>query len=166
MMRMRCPAAIALLLAGAVAGSAPRAQPLPARAESFDAYCTRLESATPFVPFRCIAESDWTDPGHPGRTRRIVLRSTDFERAVDVARRLHKLPDWVAVPAAGPAEQTIEDPAKPASMWESTLKVRRARDGRPQRIDYVQRADGSGRTVTVQRLDARRIEVVEAAFAD
>jgi hypothetical protein len=156
--------AAAVLLATALPSAS--AQPLPARGESFDAYCGRLEDASPFVPFRCVAESDWTNPGRPGRTRRIVLRSTDLARAIEVARRLHRLPDWIVVPTQGPAEQTVEDPAKPPAMWASSLQIRRTRDGRPQRIDYVQRAEGSGRTVTVQRLDARRIEVVEISFSD
>jgi len=139
---------------------------MPASGEPFEAWCRRLERAEPFVGFRCTVESDWLDPSHPGRTRRVRLRVADFPAAFELARRLFAVPASVVLPRSGPREQVIEDPGKPAEVWESTLTVSRDAAGAPRRASWFERREGSGRTVTVRRIDARTIELGEVAFAD
>ena len=138
----------------------------PAAGESFDAWCTRLRTAEPVVPFRCTREDDWTEPGHPSRTQRVRWPGTDVARAFELARALFGVPASVAPPRAGPREQAIEDPGKPAEVWESTLTVRRAADGGLREARWFERREGSGRTVVARRVDARFVEVSEVAFAD
>jgi hypothetical protein len=144
----------------------PAAVATPAAGETFEAWCARLQRAEPFVPFRCSVETDWLDPSHPSRTRRVQLRIADFGAAFELARRLFQVPASVTLPRSGPREQAVEDPGKPAEVWESTLTVARDAAGAPRRASWFERREGSGRTVTVRRIDARTIELGEAAFAD
>ncbi len=146
----------------------PAAQRLaaPAPGESFDAWCTRLRTARPFVPFRCTREDDWTEPGHPSRTQRVRWPGTDAAGAFELARALFGVPASVEPPRTGPREQTIEDPGRPAEVWESTLTVRRGPDGVLREARWFERREGAGRTVVARRVDARFVEVSEVAFAD
>ena len=153
----------------------PAARPAPASApplavpspgEGFEAWCKRLRDAEPFVPFHCVVEDDLTEPGHPSRTLRVRWPGTDVGRAFELARALFNVPASVAPPRAGPREQTIEDPRKPAAVWESTLTVRRAADGSLRELRWHERRDGWGRTVLARRVDARFVETSEVQFAD
>jgi hypothetical protein len=185
-----CSRLVALLLTVAACGGAPAAAqtvassakpvassprspapvaPRPAApkpGESFDAWCARLRTAEPFVPFRCTREDDWTEPGHPSRTQRARWAGSDVARAFEHARALFGVPASVVPPRSGPREQTIEDPGKSAEVWESTLTVRRGADGTVREARWFERREGSGRTVVARRVDARFVEVSEAAFAD
>lgn len=138
----------------------------PAAGESFATWCARLRTAEPFVPFRCTVEDDWTEPGHPSRTQRVRWPGADVARAFELARALFGVRASVALPRSGPREQTIEDPGKPAEVWESTLTVRRAADGALREARWFERREGAGRTVVARRVDARYVEVSEVAFAD
>jgi hypothetical protein len=160
----------ALLVLAITAWSASPAsgqQPaLPTPDEGFEAWCKRLQGAEPFVPFHCIVEDDWTDPGHPTRVHRVRWPGTDVGRAFELARALFKVPASIVPPPAGPPEQTIEDPRKPAAVWESTLTVRRAADGSLQELSWYERREGWGRTVLARRVDDQFVETSEVQFAD
>jgi hypothetical protein len=134
--------AAALIAAVPSAVAQPRAAwPLaPRAAETFDAWCRRLQSAEPFVPFRCLREDDWTEPGHPSRTLRVRFAGGDVARAFELGRALFGMPASVVPPRTGPREQTVEDPAKPAEVWESTLTVRRGADGVPRELRWSEAA--------------------------
>jgi hypothetical protein len=112
---------------------------LPKPGEGFEVWCKRLQDADPFVPFQCAVEDDWTDPGHPSRTQRVCWPGTDVGRSFELALALFKVPASVVPPPAGPPEQTIDDPHKPAAVWESTLTVRRAADGSLQELSWYER---------------------------
>ena len=90
----------------------------------------------------------------------------DVGRAFELARALFKVPASVAPPPSGPPEQTIEDPEKPAAVWESTLTVRRATDGSLQDLSWYERREGWGRTVQARRVDDQFVETSEVQFAD
>jgi hypothetical protein len=139
---------------------------LPTPGEGFEAWCKRLQDAEPFVRFHCIVEDDWTEPGHPTRVHRVRWPGTDVGRAFELARALFKVPASVVPPPAGPPEQTIEDPRKPAAVWESTLTVRRAADGSLQELSWYERREGWGRTILARRVDADFVETSEVQFAD
>ena len=126
----------------------------------------RLQTAEPFVPFRCVREDDWTEPGHPSRTLRIRYAGTDVVRSFGLARTLFDVPASVVPPRSGPREQTLEDPGRAAEVWSSTLLVRRAADGTVRELRWSERREGSGRSVTARRVDARTVELAEVAFAD
>ena len=164
---------VALGLAAAVpppaAAQSSRPAPVPAKpnaGESFDAWCARLRTAEPFVPFRCTREDDWTEPGHPSRTQRVRWAGSDVARAFELARTLFGVPASVTPTRTGPREETIEDPRKPAEVWESTLTLRRAADASLREARWFERREGTGRTVIARRIDARFVEVSEVAFAD
>ena len=160
-------ALLVLAITACSASPASAQQPaLPKPGEGFEVWCKRLEDAEPFVPFRCTVEDDWTDPGHPSRTQRVRWPGTDVGRAFELARALFKVPASVAPPTSGPPEQTIEDPRKPAEVWESTLTVRRAADGSLQELRWYERREGWGRTVLVRRVDDQFVEISDEQFAD
>lgn len=69
-------------------------------------------------------------------------------------------------PPAGPPEQTIEDPRKPAAVWESTLTVRRASDGSLRELSLYERREAWGRSVLARRIDNQFVETSEVQFAD
>ena len=151
----------------ASAGARPSAAvAMPVAGESLDGWCARLQRAEPFVPFRCSVVQDWLDASHPSLTRRVQLRGIDVLAGFELARRLFDVPASIRLPRSGPREQVIEDPGKPAEVWESTLTVARDAAGAPRQAAWFERREGAGRTVTVRRIDARTIEVGEAAFAD
>lgn len=167
MYRRQLYAALLLAVAAWSASPASGQQPaLPTPGEGFEAWCKRLQGAEPFVPFRCIVEDDWTDSGHPTRVHRVRWPGTDVGRAFELARALFKVPASVAPPPAGPPEQTIEDPRKPDTVWESTLTVRRAPDGSLQELSWYERREAWGRTVLARRVDADFVETSEVQFAD
>jgi hypothetical protein len=177
--RRLCAALLSAVLPAVLPATSADAQPSgPARAgvaanlaaptagEAFEAWCLRLRTAEPFVPYRCMHEDDLTEPGHPARTRRVRWVGTDVARAFELARALFDVPASVVTPGSGPREQSIEDPRKPSEVWESTLTVRRASDGSLREARWHERREGSGRTVSARRVDARFVEVSEVAFAD
>ncbi len=69
-------------------------------------------------------------------------------------------------PSAVTPEQTIEDPRKQDTVWESTLNVRRAPDGSLRELSWYERREGWGRTVLARRVDDQFVETVEVQFAD
>lgn len=173
--RRLCAALLSVALPATPAGAQPSGPTrggvaanlaAPAAGEPFEAWCVRLRTAEPFVPYRCMHEDDLTEPGHPSRTRRVRWVGTDVARAFELARALFGVPASVVTPRSGAREQSIEDPRKPAEVWESTLTVRRAPDGSLREARWHERREGSGRMVSARRVDARFVEVSEVAFAD
>ena len=148
----------------APASAPPLALPTPG--EGFEAWCKRLRDAEPFVPFHCVIEDDLTEPTRPTRTLRVRWPGADVGRAFELARALFDVPASVVPPRSGPREQTIEDPRKPAGVWESTLTVRRAADGSLRELRWFEHRDGWGRTVLARRVDARFVETSEEQFVD
>lgn len=170
----RCHLSLVYLLAAVMSGAAPASgQPAstpqltaPSPGEGFEAWCRRLPDADPFVPFHCVTEDDWTEPTHPSRTQRVRWPGSDVGRAFELARALFEVPASVVPPRTGPREQQIEDPRKPAEVWESTLTVQRADDGGLRELRWHERREGSGRTVVARLADAGFVEVSQESFAD
>ncbi|MFM7626005.1 MAG: hypothetical protein ACKO7G_05970 [Gammaproteobacteria bacterium] len=57
-----------------------------------------------------------------------------------------------------PFRCTVEDPRKPAEVWESTLTVRRAADGSLQELRWYERREAWGRTVLARRVDDQFVD--------
>ncbi|MEY5061377.1 MAG: hypothetical protein RIS45_1298 [Planctomycetota bacterium] len=94
------------------------------------------------------------------------LVSATVGRSFELARTLFKVPASVVPPPAGPPEQMIEDPRKPAAVWEPTLTERRAADGSLREPSWYERRGGWDRTVLAPRVDDQFVETSEVQSAD
>ena len=138
----------------------------PKTGESLQSYCQRLDRAPTAIRFKCVIEINRLDPATPTTTEKLAFASNDFGKVFEVARRLHRIPASITLPATGPESETIEDPKKPDYLWSSTLQIKRSASGRIERAEYSSRQEGGGGGVKVTRTRAGIIEIQAHSFGD
>ena len=75
------------------------------------------------------------------------------------------IPEGLAIPAEGPAEQVIDNPSKPEWLWEDNITVSRDAAGIVQTVHYYMRAEGGGSGAWV-RVAEGRIQVSVDGIVD
>ena len=145
----------ALLLLVFALPAAAQPVPPPQPDEALLVWCKRVFTGRAVVPLKCEESLDALDPGRPSATRVVTLPGGSFQRAWNLAVPLFGIPAGFAIPAKGPAVQTLQDPAKAAHLWTSTLTIRRDKGGQVESAEYQRRQEGSGTVVSVTRQGTR-----------
>lgn len=79
--------------------------------------------------------------------------------------QLFGIPAGLAIPAKGPAVQTVKDPAKAEYLRTSELTIRRNKGGQVENAEYRRRQEGGGGVVSVTRQGSRFV-ISASDFAD
>ena len=105
--------------------------------------------------------------GHISLDQTFYLDKDDWRGAYLVAWRLYELPSELKFPGekGAPGEQVTPNPNPNEYAWEDQMVVRRGKDGSLESIEYYNRGEGGGSSITIVQSEAGT-KIMRGSVAD
>ena len=137
--------------------------PLPDKNQSMAKYAEKLNTIFPNVSY----SSKSTDPDfHEGFIDTFRLPARSWSEAFYMATAIYHLPKSFDFPdSTGVAQETIEEPTKPAEAWSSFMTITRS-ENNFESIEYAYRAEGFGYRILLTKPNENFFEIEYLSFVD
>jgi len=131
--------------------------------EAVEDYIAALKKSHPNINY----ESKSNDPDfHEGITDTYVLPVSHWHEAYYIVSAMYKIPKSLGFPnPEGPVQSVIEDPKKPADVWDSFLTTQRE-NNTIKMIEYDYRVEGSGYQLDIIRKSQNEFLITYLVFVD